>query len=116
MLPSGQVNVLTPTHLLFLGLLALIVFGPKRLPEIGRSLGKGMREFKESVSGTVDVSEAVQGVNEVRQSLTPGNIAGAVVPGVKEVRQTVSETKAAVDPLAVAPPASAEAPPVPPAS
>ena len=30
--------------------LGLVVFGPKRLPELGRSLGKGMREFKDSVS------------------------------------------------------------------
>jgi sec-independent protein translocase protein TatA len=30
---------------------ALLIFGPKRLPEIGRSLGRGMREFKESISG-----------------------------------------------------------------
>ena len=33
--------------------LALIIFGPKRLPELGKSLGKGIREFKESVSGAV---------------------------------------------------------------
>jgi sec-independent protein translocase protein TatA len=32
-------------------IVALLVFGPKRLPEIGRSLGKGMREFKDSISG-----------------------------------------------------------------
>jgi sec-independent protein translocase protein TatA len=32
-------------------LLALLLFGAKRLPEIGRSMGKGMREFKDSVSG-----------------------------------------------------------------
>jgi len=38
-------------ELLLLGLVALIVFGPKRLPEMGRGLGKGMREFKESVTG-----------------------------------------------------------------
>jgi sec-independent protein translocase protein TatA len=31
--------------------LGLFVFGPKRLPEVGRSLGKGMREFKDSVTG-----------------------------------------------------------------
>ena len=31
--------------------IALLVFGPKRLPEMGRSLGRGMREFKDSVSG-----------------------------------------------------------------
>jgi sec-independent protein translocase protein TatA len=33
-------------------LIALIVFGPKRLPEMGRSLGRGMREFKESITGS----------------------------------------------------------------
>jgi sec-independent protein translocase protein TatA len=32
----------------------LLVFGPKRLPEMGRSLGKGMREFKDSISGRDD--------------------------------------------------------------
>jgi sec-independent protein translocase protein TatA len=32
-------------------ILALIVFGPKKLPDLGRSLGKGIREFKGSVSG-----------------------------------------------------------------
>ena len=32
-------------------LVLLLVFGPKRLPEMGRSLGKGMREFKDSVTG-----------------------------------------------------------------
>ena len=38
-------------------LVALLVFGPKRLPEMGRSLGKGMREFKDSVSGKDDDDE-----------------------------------------------------------
>ena len=31
--------------------IALVIFGPKRLPDLGKSLGKGMREFKESISG-----------------------------------------------------------------
>lgn len=35
-------------------LVALLVFGPKRLPEMGRSLGRGMREFKDSISGKND--------------------------------------------------------------
>jgi sec-independent protein translocase protein TatA len=38
-------------EIMLLALVALIVFGPKRLPEMGRGLGKGMREFKESVTG-----------------------------------------------------------------
>jgi sec-independent protein translocase protein TatA len=40
-----------PVHLIFLLGLLLLVFGAKRLPEIGRSLGSGMRGFKESLSG-----------------------------------------------------------------
>jgi sec-independent protein translocase protein TatA len=38
-------------EILILLLVILLVFGPKRLPEMGRSLGKGMREFKDSISG-----------------------------------------------------------------
>jgi len=38
-------------ELIVLGLVLLLIFGPKRLPEMGRSLGRGMREFKESVTG-----------------------------------------------------------------
>jgi sec-independent protein translocase protein TatA len=41
----------SPTHIILLLLIALLLFGAKRLPEIGRSLGKGMREFKDSVTG-----------------------------------------------------------------
>jgi sec-independent protein translocase protein TatA len=37
--------------------IALIVFGPKRLPELGRSLGSGMREFKDSITGKNDEEE-----------------------------------------------------------
>jgi sec-independent protein translocase protein TatA len=41
-------------EILILLLVALLVFGPKRLPEMGRSLGRGLREFKDSVSGRDD--------------------------------------------------------------
>jgi sec-independent protein translocase protein TatA len=40
-----------PVHIAFLVVILLLVFGAKRLPEIGRSLGSGMREFKDSISG-----------------------------------------------------------------
>jgi TatA/E family protein of Tat protein translocase len=43
-----------PLEIVGLLLLALLLFGAKRLPEIGRSLGTGMREFKDSVSGKTD--------------------------------------------------------------
>ncbi len=40
-----------PTEIILLLLVALLLFGAKRLPEIGRSLGRGMREFKDSIAG-----------------------------------------------------------------
>ena len=43
--------VSNPLHIAILLLIALLLFGGKRLPEIGRSLGTGMREFKDSISG-----------------------------------------------------------------
>jgi sec-independent protein translocase protein TatA len=46
-----------PTHIAFLLILLLLVFGAKRLPEIGRSLGSGMRGFKDSLSGAVSQTE-----------------------------------------------------------
>ncbi len=46
-------------EILILLLVVLLVFGPKRLPEMGRSLGKGMREFKDSISGNDNDDEPV---------------------------------------------------------
>ncbi len=46
-------NIGVPELLIVL-VIALIVLGPKKLPEVGRSLGKGMREFKDSISGLTE--------------------------------------------------------------
>lgn len=43
-----------PMELIIVLVIALIVLGPKRLPEVGRSLGRGMREFKDTISGNSD--------------------------------------------------------------
>ena len=43
-----------PMELVIVLVIALIVLGPKRLPEVGRSVGRGMREFKDSLSGAND--------------------------------------------------------------
>jgi sec-independent protein translocase protein TatA len=40
-----------PMEMIVVLAIALIVLGPKRLPELGRSLGSGMREFKDSITG-----------------------------------------------------------------
>jgi sec-independent protein translocase protein TatA len=44
-------DILQPTHLLFVLVIALLVLGPKRLPEVGRSLGRGLRDFRSAISG-----------------------------------------------------------------
>lgn len=43
-------DILQPTHLLIVLVVALMVLGPKRLPDAGRALGQGLREFKSSIS------------------------------------------------------------------
>jgi sec-independent protein translocase protein TatA len=48
---SDMGNIGAPELLIVL-VIALVILGPKRLPEAGRSLGKGLREFKDSVTGT----------------------------------------------------------------
>jgi sec-independent protein translocase protein TatA len=47
-------DILQPTHLLFVLVIALLVLGPKRLPEVGRSLGRGLRDFRSAMSGEDD--------------------------------------------------------------
>jgi sec-independent protein translocase protein TatA len=43
-----------PTHLLVLGVVALLIFGGKKLPELGKGLGEGLRGFKDGLKGTTD--------------------------------------------------------------
>jgi sec-independent protein translocase protein TatA len=49
-----------PIHIFLLLLVVLLVFGAKRIPEIGRSLGDGMRSFKDSIQGDVRHDAAVE--------------------------------------------------------
>ena len=58
-----MIGLTSPTHLALLLLIALCLFGAKRLPEIGRSLGSGMREFKDSVT-----HQALPEANEKRDT------------------------------------------------
>lgn len=47
-------DILQPTHLLFILVVALLVLGPKRLPEVARTLGNGLRDFRSAISGDDD--------------------------------------------------------------
>jgi sec-independent protein translocase protein TatA len=76
-----------PIHLIFLGLIALLVLGPKRLPVMARSLGTGMREFRSSLT------ERVDGAHE-QAGDAPLQVAAPSVPAAEPVA-----------PAAAAPPA-----------
>lgn len=47
-------GLLQPTHLLIILAIVLILFGPGKLPDLGKGLGKGIREFKDAMRGTMN--------------------------------------------------------------
>jgi len=53
-----MIGLTNPVHIALLLSIAMLLFGAKRLPEIGRGLGSGMREFKDSITGQEDNSRA----------------------------------------------------------
>ncbi len=84
-----------PVHLIFIAIVALIVLGPKRLPDLARSLGQGMREFRESMS------EAVK---------DDGSVTGTLIP---DQTQLVAAPESATPPPADAVVVDPAAPPAP---
>jgi sec-independent protein translocase protein TatA len=44
-------NLFTPTHLIIILVIALLIFGPRKLPELGKGLGEGLRGFKDGIKG-----------------------------------------------------------------
>jgi sec-independent protein translocase protein TatA len=82
--PEAMVgDILQPTHLLFVLVVALLVLGPKRLPEVGRALGNGLRDFRSAIGGAVD---------ETRDAMQLGPISNVEpTPVVHEPRPEVPE-------------------------
>lgn len=64
-----------PIHILLLLVVVLLVFGAKRLPEIGRSLGDGMRGFKDTLNGNTHHAAGLD-----QPAPTPSAVVHAVVP------------------------------------
>jgi len=98
-------GLLQPTHLIFLLILALLLFGAKRLPEIGRSLGVGMREFKDSVTGIQDATKI-----DTNAELPPPAATPAQTPAAPAAAAPVQEAAPAAPAPAAAAPAETETP------
>jgi sec-independent protein translocase protein TatA len=62
-------DLLQPWHLVVLGVVAFLVFGAKRLPELGKGLGEGLKGFKEGIKGVSEPSPAPPAVQA--QSVAP---------------------------------------------
>ena len=86
-------DILQPTHLLFVLVVALLVLGPKRLPEAGRALGKGLRDFRSAISGEEDHHTGIP-------------------PAATATAAPMPPPEASVPPMATAPMPSHEAVPV----
>jgi sec-independent protein translocase protein TatA len=79
----------TPWHIVLLLVIALLLFGGKRLPEIGKALGSGMREFKDAVTGNSPAASDAQ-------------------PELPPAEPTATQSTAAPPPPTAAPPAERE--------
>jgi sec-independent protein translocase protein TatA len=90
-----------PLHIAFLVVILLLVFGARRLPEIGRSLGSGMREFKQSVTG--ETASEQQPALTAAQQQAPAPVAPAPVAQAPVVQPPVAQAP----PAKPAPPAAA---------
>jgi sec-independent protein translocase protein TatA len=64
-------DLFQPTHLLVIAVVLLVLFGAKRLPELGKGLGEGLKGFKEGIKGTPDAPPPAQPVQQQSASATP---------------------------------------------
>ena len=66
-------NLFTPTHLIIILVIALLVFGPRKLPELGKGLGEGLKGFKEGIKGIggSDAAPAPQQQQTIAKSEAP---------------------------------------------
>jgi sec-independent protein translocase protein TatA len=81
------------TDLVIVLVVALLIFGPKRLPMLGRSLGQGLREFKDSITGDSKDDDA-----EERPALTPASAAPSPARTVDPVPAAADSAPAPASP------------------
>ena len=65
-------ELLTPTHLMVIAVIAFVLFGGNKLPELGKGLGEGLRGFKDAIKGLTDDTNS------------PGNATQTILPKPNE--------------------------------
>jgi sec-independent protein translocase protein TatA len=75
-----------PMEIILVLIVALIVFGPKKLPDLGKSLGKGIREFKGSVSGEDNDPQPTASIEQHPVVVAPGREASTTTETPVETR------------------------------
>jgi sec-independent protein translocase protein TatA len=73
-----------PLEIIVVLVIVLIVFGPKRLPDLGKSLGRGMREFKDSVTGKDKEHEQLEPVKTVGDNPEPSSTTATTATTARE--------------------------------
>ncbi len=68
-----------PLEIAIVLVIVLLIFGPKRLPDLGRSMGRGLREFKDSVTGKDD-DKAIESADTVKAAAADDETARAAKP------------------------------------
>ena len=82
-----------PTEIIIVLILALLVFGPKRLPQMGKSLGRGVREFKhaaETAKDQLGLSEVIDDVTQVKNDVLSA-------AGVDEIKESIAGVTSSID-------------------
>ena len=94
-LTSGAMPNVGPLEIAVVLVIVLIIFGPKRLPELGKSMGRGIREFKGSLSGDKDEDSPEEQRRELEASRRPRSPAAAESKPAEPVEgEVVTENKA----------------------
>ncbi len=69
-------ELFTPTHLIIVAIVAIVLFGGKKLPELGKGLGEGLKGFKDGMKGVTDDTPAAK----------PGDSAHTVTPKAEDAK------------------------------
>jgi sec-independent protein translocase protein TatA len=81
-----------PTELILIFVIALLVFGPKKLPEIGRSVGKALREFKKTsdeIKGRIEEEIEASEIKDIRKDIQAG--VADIKAGVKSFQDDITK-------------------------